>query len=335
MRRLAAGLPPKPPGGRMLPPHKRPKDYTPLSWDEFWDSREEIEVENDRYSYYSKGSDDAECILFLIHGGGFSGLSFSLFAKEMVNIANVRIIAPDVRGHGSTLCQDESDLSIERLTLDMKIIYDEVIQNKTCILVGHSMGGAIAVHLAQDVPALGLIVIDVVEGTAIDALPAMEALLRGRPNHFRNKAHAVEWALKTNYIKNLKSAKISMPDQVVEATVNDSIICQWRINLANSAQFWRGWFTGLSDLYLSSPPVKMLLLAGMDRLDTALTVGQMQGKFQLTCMPQSGHAIHEDQPLKVAQNIGTFIIRHKLATANPNFTPVQAVPGLGGLGRLM
>ena len=42
----------------------------------------------------------------------------------------------------------------------------------------------------------------------------------------------------------------------------------------------------------------MLLLAGMDRLDTALTVGQMQGKFQLTCMPQSGHAIHEDQPLK-------------------------------------
>ena len=105
-------------------------------------------------------------------------------------------------------------------------------------------------------------------------------------------------------------------------------------------------------MFLASPPVKMLLLAGMDRLDTALTVGQMQGKFQLTCMPQSGHAIHEDQPLKgtalrvfifkiylwlflVAQNIGTFIIRHKLATPNPNFTPVQAVPGLGGLGRLM
>ena len=71
-----------------------------------------------------------------------------------------------------------------------------------------------------------------------------------------------------------------------------------RINLANSACHWRGWFTGLSDMFLSSPPVKMLLLAGMDRLDTALTVGQMQGKFQLSCMPQSGHAIHEDQPLK-------------------------------------
>ena len=60
----------------------------------------------------------------------------------------------------------------------MKNIYDEVVQNKTCIVIGHSMGGAIAVHLAQEAPACGLIVIDVVEGTAIDALPAMEALLR-------------------------------------------------------------------------------------------------------------------------------------------------------------
>ena len=40
----------------------------------------------------------------------------------------------------------------------------------------------------------------------------------------------------------------------------------------------------------------MLLLAGMDRLDTELTVGQMQGKFQLTVLPKAGHAIHEDAP---------------------------------------
>jgi len=122
MRRLAAGLPPKPPtgnvggsaGGRMLPPEKRPKDYTPVDWDQYWDAKQEIEIDGDRYSYYTTGSEDSDCVLFLIHGGGFSGLSFSLFAKEISNMVNVRIIAPDVRGHGSTLCQDESDLSIER-----------------------------------------------------------------------------------------------------------------------------------------------------------------------------------------------------------------------------
>ena len=86
----------------------------------------------------------------------------------------------------------------------------------------------------------------------------------------------------------------------------------------------------------------------MDRLDTALTVGQMQGKFQLSVMPTAGHAIHEDEPRKVAELIATFITRHKFADANrkflhffrslkmilANFVPQSAIPGLGGLGRM-
>ena len=65
------------------------------------------------------------------------------------------------------------------------------------------------------------VVIDVVEGTALEALPAMEALLRGRPEHFRTVNSAVEWAVKTSYIKNVDSARISMPDQVVRCCPDD------------------------------------------------------------------------------------------------------------------
>ena len=126
MRRMASGLPPKPPGGgRMLPPGKRPKDYTPVEWDQYWDEKKEIEIDGDRHSYYATGPEDSDCVLFLIHGGGFSGLSFSLFAKEISNMVNVRIIAPDVRGHGSTLCEDESDLSIER-NVSSTITFDKI-----------------------------------------------------------------------------------------------------------------------------------------------------------------------------------------------------------------
>lgn len=39
------------------------------------------------------------------------------------------------------------------------------------------------------------------------------------------------------------------------------------------------------------PCPKMLLLAGTDRLDKVLTIGQMQGKFQLAVLPMAGHAI--------------------------------------------
>ena len=64
------------------------------------------------------------------------------------------------------------------------------------VLVGHSMGGALAVHAAhawQAGPLVGVIVIDVVEGSAMDALSAMHTFLRGRPDRFQSVQHAIEW----------------------------------------------------------------------------------------------------------------------------------------------
>ncbi len=65
----------------------------------------------------------------------------------------------------------------------------------------------------------------------------------------------------------------------------------------------------------------MLVLAGVDRLDRDLTVGQMQGKFQMQVLPQAGHAIHEDVPEKVAHILATFLVRNKFAEATSEFTP--------------
>lgn len=86
----------------------------------------------------------------------------------------------------------------------------------------------------------------------------------------------------------------------------------WRIDLSKTEQFWQGWFSGLSKLFLSCECPKLLLLAGVDRLDRDLTVGQMQGKFQMHVVPKSGHAVHEDAPDQVADCIASFLIRHKL-----------------------
>lgn len=51
----------------------------------------------------------------------------------------------------------------------------------------------------------------------------------------------------------------------------------WRIDLTKTEPFWKGWFEGLSALFLSIPVPKTLILAGVDRLDRDLTIGQMQG----------------------------------------------------------
>lgn len=73
----------------------------------------------------------------------------------------------------------------------------------------------------------------------------------------------------------------------------------WRIDLSLSEPFWEGWFKGLSATFLRCPCPKLLLLAGIDRLDKDLTIGQMQGKFQTQVLPKVGHAVQEDAPDKV------------------------------------
>lgn len=54
-----------------------------------------------------------------------------------------------------------------------------------------------------------------------------------------------------------------------------------------------GWFTGLSSKFLAARTARLLVLAGTDRLNTELMIGQMQGKFQMTVVPGVGHMLHE------------------------------------------
>lgn len=54
---------------------------------------------------------------------------------------------------------------------------------------------------------------------------------------------------------------------------------EWRIDLRKTEPYWSGWFQGISTIYLSAPVPKLLILAGVDRLDKTLTVAHMQGMF--------------------------------------------------------
>lgn len=64
------------------------------------------------------------------------------------------------------------------------------------ILLGHSMGGAIAVRVAHAklIPSLaGLALIDIVEGSALEALSAMHGVLQSRPKSFTSVEQAIRW----------------------------------------------------------------------------------------------------------------------------------------------
>lgn len=154
----------------------------------------------------------------------------------------------------------------------------------------------------------GLFIIDVVEGSAMDALPFMEEIVSKRPTKFQSPAHVVKYGYNSQTIRDLKSAKVSMPDQVVEKTdESGNTHYTWRTDLMASKEYWVEWFKGLTEIFLELRIPKQLLLAGSDRMDKELTIAHMQGKFKLVVVDNVGHVIQEDRPQAVADVFVQFL----------------------------
>lgn len=195
--------------------------YAPLPWSDFYDAHERIE---DQVPLYSAGLGNNEGHLFVcMHGAGHSAMSFAAFAKLMKKTS--MLYAFDWRGHGTHTCEDEANLTQEILIDDaLKVL--EFIRvrhpNKSLNIVGHSMGGSIATKMARrletdlkDTPigkALsGLIIIDVVEGTAMEALPFMEQIVSNRPTMFKDLPSVVKYGYTSGQVRDKRSARVSMP----------------------------------------------------------------------------------------------------------------------------
>merc|ERR1712224_107670 len=119
----------------------------------------------------------------------------------------------------------------------------------------------------------GLFIIDVVEGSAMDALPFMEEIVKNRPNVFPDIPSVVKYGYTSQTVRDLKSARVSMPDQVVEKTDDKgNKVYVWRTDLLASKQYWIEWFKGLTDIFLNLRIPKQLLLAASDRMDKELTI---------------------------------------------------------------
>ncbi|XP_055082414.1 protein phosphatase methylesterase 1 [Periophthalmus magnuspinnatus] len=366
---LLASRPPMPGGfqsggSKMKMGPGRKRDFTPLSWSQYFETMEDVEVENDNgkdiFRIYCSGAHGP--VLLLLHGGGHSALSWAVFTAVICSRIDCRVVAMDLRAHGDSKVRDPDDLSAETMAKDVGKVVESLYGDNPppIMIIGHSMGGAIAVHTASAnlIPSLiGLCVIDVVEGTAMDALNSMQNFLRSRPKTFKSLENAIEWSVKSGQIRNIESARVSMGGQVkkceescsspgVSKSIGEGIIEEdeeeevaeetskkrlkeddpekedvftWRVELSKTEKYWDGWFRGLSALFLTCSVPKLLLLAGVDRLDKDLTIGQMQGKFQMQVLPQCGHAVHEDAPEKVADALATFMVRHKFTEFKEGF----------------
>lgn len=232
------------------------------------------------------------------------------------------ILSIDGRGHGLTTVipispfahNEALDMSLETLTSDLLYIIHSTKEQMhwpsmpPLLLVGHSLGGAVVTNAAArgtlGPTLLAYAVLDIVERTAIEALSSMDGYLKTRPDTFPSLEAGIDWHLRTHLIRNSESARISVPPLLTPTKKdNTSEKYSWRTDLAATSPFWPDWFTHLSSRFLTSRGGKLLLLAGTERLDTEMMIGQMQGKYALQIFPEAGHFLHEDCPEKTAQAV--------------------------------
>ncbi|ORZ03255.1 Alpha/Beta hydrolase protein [Syncephalastrum racemosum] len=275
------------------------------------------------FRVYRAGPLDSSHPVFVMHhGAGHSGLSFALTAHYIREITDGQcsIIAIDARGHGDTRTADDNDFSLKRMSDDLIALLQQVFADRAVdlILVGHSMGGSVVTDVAQSKQlknVVGLAVLDVVEGSAMDALASMTKILSTRPQHFSSVEQAIQWHVQSETLHNVRSAKVSVPPLIRRAEGDDYY--RWRTDLTKTTPFWTEWFENLSPKFLACPSAKLLILAGTDRLDKSLTIAQMQGKFQLHIIPEAGHFLQEDEPQRTAQCLVEFWQRNKRLVLPP------------------
>lgn len=98
-------LPPRAPtgssggGGYSRRAERAKREYTVLPWTNYFDSSKFVYLDNgNKFRVYIKG--DSGPVFLFLHGGGFSGLSWSILSSVIVQKIECQCYAVDIRGHG-------------------------------------------------------------------------------------------------------------------------------------------------------------------------------------------------------------------------------------------
>ena len=310
-------------------PNSREQDAQATHWTNYFAQElfleRKDEAQNAKYHvYHTPPIDLKKGPLFICHhGAGASGMSFALFARQVKQkLPGAGILSLEARSHGSAVTTPNSDEEIVDFSLNTLAEDALTMMNLTkdymgwtnlppTILVGHSLGGAVVTELAASnalgSTLIGFCVLDVVEGSALEALSQMNSYLSSRPSIFNDVDEAVTWHTRSRTIRSAESAQVSTPSLLTQTTSGKYV---WKTDLNATVRWWEDWFNGMSQKFLKGRGAKMLILAGTDRLDKDLMIGQMQGKFQLVVLPEAGHFVQEDVPERTAELLIEFFKRN-------------------------
>uniref|UniRef100_A0A6G3MFZ1 protein phosphatase methylesterase-1 n=1 Tax=Henneguya salminicola TaxID=69463 RepID=A0A6G3MFZ1_HENSL len=227
------------------------EDCSPLSWDKYFSQELYVNTNNGRFHILYAG--EAGPVIFLIHGAGSSAQTWCLFARELLKQVQVRVVAMDLRGHGLSTTDSDHDFNKNVLVNDIIDVINRMMVmlhiNENIVLVGHSLGGALATWVATlslNHHLSGLVVIDVDEQAALDQKSMFEHLI-SRPTSFSSIEKAIKYSYLNRKLSNLEADRLSIPGQLKKVSNKQEFV--WKVDLFETKQFWKG-FSIISHLRL-------------------------------------------------------------------------------------
>lgn len=265
----------------------------------------QLRVKEVDWHYAEWGDADGQPLL-LLHGFTGSSQSWSSFAKLLGS--QYRIIAPDLPGHGKT------SLPAQRLSLwEFAAALGEYIarfSESPVSILGYSMGGRIALHLALKHSSLinKLILLGASPGIA-DATERSTRKAQDAALAEAIRERGIEWFVDFWEQQPIFKSQQSLPTEL-RKRLRDQRLQNSPEGLVYALECWSSGEQENLMPRLSELTLPVLLMAGELDSKYAATNQQMQksiAEAKRVTIPAAGHAAYLEQPERIAAEIKTFL----------------------------
>lgn len=241
--------------------------------------------------------------VIILHGlFGFSD-NWQTIAKSLAS--QYLVITPDLRNHGRS--PHLPSHTYEEMAEDLRLFMENHWMH-SAVLIGHSMGGKVAMQMALNHPDMveKLIVVDIAPGKAADNHSGIfEALLGIDLSVMQARADIESYLV--SRIPDMGTRQFLLKN----ITRNDDGKFAWKMNLP---VLWRH-FPDILDAVTGEPFDKPALFVRGDRsdyikdADTALIM-TLFPQAEITTIPNAGHWVHADKPNELITVISEFLDRN-------------------------
>jgi pimeloyl-ACP methyl ester carboxylesterase len=258
----------------------------------------------------------ATCVL--IHGYGEGGYVWHETCQALQDVCSW--VAVDLRGHGESEHSRSGSYSVETHTSDVL----EIIQSlslRRVILLGHSLGGIVALQVAARKPAqvLSLVVVDVCAAPNPVGLAHSAANFRDSLRVFESRAEYARWLIER---RPMTSAAVAA--RVAESALRESdrgfvlkadpAMAEARARPIGEKEF--RWISALPAV-----SCRTLVLRGVGSAfvssRAAAEMVRMLPNATLEAIPRAGHSVMTDNPVDFTTATLNFIRQFLSPVKNP------------------